>query len=116
MKDAHLRERGLLEGVEFPPASGQGVRKFLGRGWRLGAAEVRVRGPAPDMGEANEYVLGQMLGLSVEDIGRLRSEQVIGEELSGGSTPGVVSLERQAELGWIAGYESDYRQRDERGD
>ena len=106
--DGYLRERGLFEKVDFPQDSDMGSRMFLGRGWRLSRADVRVRGPAPDMGEANEYVLGRMLGLSQEEIEKLRNEQVIGEELSGGIRPAVVPLERQAELGWIAGYEPDF--------
>ncbi len=109
LRDGHLRERGLFETVDFPHSSGMGSRSFLGRGWRLGNADVRVRGPAPDMGEANDYVLGQVLGIPQEDIQELRETQVIGEQLIGGSTPSVVPLERQLELGWIAGYEAERR-------
>ena len=115
LRDAHLRERGFFEEVAFPQSSDMGSSTLLGRGWRLSGAEVKARGPAPDMGEANEYVLGRMLGLSQGEIQRLRKEQVIGEQLNGGARPGVVPLERQAELGWIAGYESDFDRRDEQG-
>ena len=103
----HMSGRGLFEQVDFPQPGALGSRMFLGRGWRLSGADVRVRGPAPDLGEANSYVLAEMLGLSQDTIARLRDEQVIGEELSGGTAPGVVPLERQAELGWIARYDEN---------
>ena len=108
LQDEHLGGRGLFEQVDFPESSEMGSRRFLGRGWRLSHADVKVRGPAPDMGEANDYVLAKMLGLSEIEIDRLLDEQVIGEELKGGNEPGVVPLERQAELGWIASYDANY--------
>ena len=108
LQDEHLGSRGLFEQVDFPVSSEMGSRRFLGRGWRLSQADVKVRGPAPDMGEANDYVLAEMLGLSEIEIDRLHDEQVIGEELKGGNEPGVVPLERQAELGWIASYDANY--------
>jgi crotonobetainyl-CoA:carnitine CoA-transferase CaiB-like acyl-CoA transferase len=113
LRDDHLRHRGLFEQVDFQQSSGAGSQSFLGRGWRLSKADTRVRGPAPDMGEANDYVLGRMLGLSPAQIEHLGNEQVIGKELSGGTRPGAVSLARQKELGWIAGYESGYDRHDE---
>ena len=108
LADPHLRARGLFETVEHPPESGLGNREYLGRGWQLFGAEVHINGPAPQLGEANEYVLGEVLGLSASEIGRLREDGVIGEELVGAGRPNVVPLDRQEELGWIAGYSPDY--------
>ena len=108
LQDEHLGGRGLFEQVDSQVSREIGSPKFLGRGWRLSQAHVTVRGPAPDMGEANDYVLAEMLGLLQGEIERLRDEQVIGEELKGGNAPGVVPLERQAELGWIASYDANY--------
>ena len=116
LRDKHLRNRGLFEKVDFPQASDLGSRMFLGRGWQLSDAEVRVRGPAPRLGEGNDYVLGEMLGLTQGTIEHLRHEQVIGEQLRGGAAPNVVSLARQAELGWIAGYESGCDSPEESGE
>ena len=113
LRDPHLKARGLFETIAFPEATGMGPRQFVGRGWRLGGADVSVRGPAPDMGEANDYVLGRMLGLTAEEIESLRRNDVIGDELSGGAVPNVVPLSRQAELGWIAAYESGFDQTDD---
>ena len=60
------------------------------------------------MGEANGYVLGEVLGLPAAEIEELRVAGVIGERLEGGGFPNAVPLERQVELGWIAGFEADY--------
>ena len=116
LRDKHLRNRGLFEKVDFPQASDLGSRMFLGRGWQLSDAEVKVRGPAPQLGEGNDYVLGEMLGLPPGTIEHLRHEQVIGDKLKGGAAPNVVPLARQAELGWIAGYESGYDSPEESGE
>lgn len=110
LRDGHLQGRGLFEEVAFPRTTGRDSWQCLGRGWRLSGADVKVRGPAPDMGEANGYVLEQILGLSPSEVEKLRDEQVIGEHLSGGAKPSVVPLERQAELGWIAGFDANYGQ------
>ena len=106
LANTHLRARGFFESVTHPEASGLGRREYPGRGWQLSAAEVRIGGPAPDLGEANDYVLGEMLGLADGEIAELRAGGAIGEQLEGGGVPNVVPLERQVELGWIAGFEA----------
>ena len=105
LADPQLRSRGLFETAEYPAGSGLGNKEYLGRGWRMGSADVQIRGPAPDLGEANKFVLKEVLGLSTVEIAQLEKEQVIGEELSGGPASGVVPLERQVELGWIVGFQ-----------
>ena len=108
LRDDSRNGRGLFEEVELPQSGGVRSQSLLGRGWRLEGTDVRVRGPAPDLGEANDFVLGQLLGAPQPEIDRLRREQVIGEELSGGTQPGVVPLLRQRDLGWIAGFDAGY--------
>jgi len=108
LSDPHLGSRGLFEVVEHPESSGIGRREYLGRGWKFSGADVAIRGPAPDLGEANGYVLEEILGLTDGEVESLRRGEVIGEELAGGAPPGVVPLQRQAELGWIAGFREDF--------
>ncbi|MCY4367005.1 MAG: CoA transferase [Chloroflexi bacterium] len=108
LSDQQLRSRGLFETVEHPESSGIGRREYLGRGWKLSEADVSIRGPAPNLGEANDYVLEEVLGLSDSQVKPLKGDGVIGEELAGGSAPGVVPLQRQAELGWIADYRENF--------
>jgi crotonobetainyl-CoA:carnitine CoA-transferase CaiB-like acyl-CoA transferase len=108
--DPHLRVRGLFEKVEHPPESGLGAREYLGRGWKLSGNDLRIRKPAPSLGEDNHYVLGEILGLSTQEIDQLRQDGIIGETLEEASTPSSVPLARQVELGWIVEYDQDYQQ------
>jgi hypothetical protein len=110
LSDPHLRARGFFEAVEHPPEVGLGRREYLGRGWKLSGNNIRIRKPAPFLGEDNHYVLGQILGLSTQEIDQLRQEGVIGETLEEASTPSFVPLARQVELGWIVEYDPEYQQ------
>ena len=109
LADPHLRSRGFFESVEHSPEIGLGRRQYLSRGWNLSDSDVKIRGEAPRLGEANDYVLGHVLGLPSTNIGDLRRKGVIGEELLGGGIPSTVPLARQEELGWIVRHEPDYR-------
>ena len=110
LTDPHIRARGLFEPTVHPGATGLGNREYLGRGWKLSSSEVKIRGPAPMLGEGNEYVLGEIIGLGFAEIQALRDEGAIGEFPTGGFVPGAVSLERQVELGWTVSYDPDFRE------
>ena len=110
LADSQLRSRGYYEKVNHPSESGLGTREYVSRGWKLGMSQVGIQGPAPAIGEANHYVLREVLALSAEEIDKLQEEGVIGDELQGAGTPSVVPLVQQANLGWIAGYDPDYRE------
>lgn len=109
LADPQLRARGFFEAVEHPPETGLGRREYLGRGWKLSGSPVGIQGPAPRLGEGNDYVLGRVLGLPEGEMARLRQAGVIGEEPEGGRPPSMVPLERQVELGWIVEYDHQYR-------
>ena len=85
-----------------------GRKEYLGRGWKMAAAEVKVRAGAPLLGEANDYILGGLLGLEQEETQRLHQQGIIGTKPVGGSVPRPTPLADQVELGWIAGYDSQY--------
>jgi crotonobetainyl-CoA:carnitine CoA-transferase CaiB-like acyl-CoA transferase len=108
LADPHLRARGFFESVEHSPETKLGQREYVSRGWTLSDSDVKIRGEAPRLGEGNEYVLGDVLGLNPEAVEDLRKKGVIGEELLGGGTPSTVPLVRQEELGWIVRHEPDY--------
>ena len=73
----HLVARGFWQWLE---------RAWVGRQptpstpFRSGSAPFAIDLPAPTLGEHNEPVLGGLLGLSAEEIARLRTEGVIGVE------------------------------------
>jgi hypothetical protein len=61
------------------------------------------------LGEANEYVLGDVLGLTQAEIAELCQVNALGKTLEGAQTPSTVPLERQVELGWIVAQDADYQ-------
>ena len=109
LADPHLRARGFFESVEHSRETRLGRREYLSRGWKLPDSNVQIRGEAPRLGGANDYVLGEVLGLNSAEIEDLRKQGVIGEMLVGGGTPSTVPLARQEELGWIMRHQADYR-------
>ncbi len=75
--DPHYQERGLLELVDHPSA---GVYFLPGTAWKMSATPGAVRWPAPRLGEHNEFVFGELLGMSSPDIDLLSDEGVTGTE------------------------------------
>jgi crotonobetainyl-CoA:carnitine CoA-transferase CaiB-like acyl-CoA transferase len=73
--EPHLRARGFYESVSHSVA---GVWEVEGPHWRLSESPAHVRLPAPAFGEHNGYVLGELLGLSAEEIAALEREGVTG--------------------------------------
>ena len=106
LADPHLKARGYFEAVEHPPESGIGRRRYTGRGWKLSGSDVHIKAPAPGLGEANDYVLAELLGLSTLEMEQLRQENAVGCTLEGAQIPPSVSLERQVELGWIVEHDA----------
>ena len=73
-RDPHLKERGILVDVEHPEI---GKRMVVGPPWRLSATPARVPRAAPLIGEHNQYVLGELLGMPRDEIDRLVEEEVV---------------------------------------
>ncbi len=111
LSDPHFRARGLFEAVDHPPETALGRREYMGRGWKLSQSEPRIRLPAPMLGEANDYTLREVLGLSPDEIAKLKAEDIVGDTPVGGGPPGTVPLDRQVELGWLAGHDVQYESR-----
>ena len=73
--DPHLRARGFYENVSHSVAGEWDVE---GPHWRMSESPGHIRLPAPAFGEHNGYVLGELLGLSAEEIAALEREGVTG--------------------------------------
>ncbi len=73
--DPHLRARGFYESVSHSVA---GTWEMEGPHWRMSESPGHIRLPAPAFGEHNRYVLGELLGLSEEEIAALEREGVTG--------------------------------------
>jgi hypothetical protein len=80
----------------------------VGRGWKFSKSEARIKGPAPQLGEANEYVLGELLGVDQARMQALTEDWTIGNLPEGGGAPGSVPLDEQVEIGSIVAYDADY--------
>ena len=70
--DPQVLERGVLTRVTHPVV---GERIVTGPPWKLEG--VGIRGPAPLIGQHNDYVLGEILGMSRQEIDRLTQEGVL---------------------------------------
>jgi benzylsuccinate CoA-transferase BbsF subunit len=66
-RDPHVRERGILQKVDHPKL---GERLVVGPPWKLEGAGIRRASPL--IGEHNQYVLGEILGLSQDEIEQLQ--------------------------------------------
>ncbi|MFC2012198.1 CaiB/BaiF CoA transferase family protein [Chloroflexota bacterium] len=74
VEDPHLKERRFFIETDHPV---MGKLRFAGLPWRLNNKPRENYQYAPLLGEHNEYVLGELLGLSREEIIRLIEEKII---------------------------------------
>ena len=73
--DPHYQERGLLEFVDHPSC---GPYFMPGAAWKMSETPPGVRWHAPRLGEHNEQVFGELLGMSADSIATLEAEGVSG--------------------------------------
>jgi len=72
--DPHIRDRGVFRQVEHPVIGKDWV---IAPPWRLSETPAQINRHAPLLGEHNEYVFGELLGMSAGEIERLKQEKVI---------------------------------------
>ena len=73
--DPHYQERGLLELVDHPSC---GMYFMPGISWKMSKTPGEVRWHAPRLGEHNDFVFGDLLGMSDETISKLDADGVTG--------------------------------------
>ncbi len=71
-RDPHVLARGVFERIPHPLL---GQRRVVRPPWRMEGA--RIAGPAPLLGEHNDYVLGEILGLDAQEIAGLVAAEVV---------------------------------------
>ena len=71
MTDPHLKQRGFFQKMVHTPDSGVGTRLFPTRAWKASKTDPHFRSPAPYLGQHNEYVFGEIMGMSQADIEKL---------------------------------------------
>ena len=74
ISDAHLWKRGFYAHVTD---SKGGSIPIVGAPWRMSATSASIRRAAPLLGEHNDYVLGELLGLSAAERRRLVAEKIV---------------------------------------
>jgi benzylsuccinate CoA-transferase BbsF subunit len=72
--DPHLQERQAYLDVEHPHV---GAEWLYGMPWLLGDTPGGIRAPAPLLGQHNEYVFQQLLGVPATEMRKLEERQVI---------------------------------------
>jgi crotonobetainyl-CoA:carnitine CoA-transferase CaiB-like acyl-CoA transferase len=73
MRDPHLRARGVFVELDHPET---GPRDFVGLPWQMPDCEPALK-RSPLLGEHNDYVFGQLLGLDEAEIARLKESGII---------------------------------------
>ena len=75
LEDQHFEARGFFEEVTHPDV---GTYRDIGMPWKLSDTPVHARLPAPGLGEHNDNVLGEILGLTADELCSLEERDVIG--------------------------------------
>jgi crotonobetainyl-CoA:carnitine CoA-transferase CaiB-like acyl-CoA transferase len=109
--DPHLAARKFFDHVQHPPETGVGQRPQLGRPWRFSAFKVPTPAAGPRLGEANDYVLKEVLGSSETEVAAMAAQEIIGSAPVGARMPNPVPAEEQLRLGRLAALDRDYRKR-----
>ena len=72
-QDPHLKERGFATEVTHPTI---GKRTVLAPPWRFSDTPAQISRSSPKLGEHNEYVLGDLLGIPEAEIAQMEEEGV----------------------------------------
>ncbi len=70
----HLWRRGFFQHVSDPA---RGEMSIAGAPWRLSLTPAKITRSAPRLGEHNDYVFGELLGLSEAERERLVAEKIV---------------------------------------
>jgi crotonobetainyl-CoA:carnitine CoA-transferase CaiB-like acyl-CoA transferase len=74
VSDEHLWRRSFYQ---HAANAAQGSMSIVGAPWRMPVTSTSVTRAAPHLGEHNDYVLGEVLGLSAQEPARLVAEKIV---------------------------------------
>ena len=77
LADPHLAARGFWDVVDHPEV---GPYKQVTTPWHLSQSPRRITQPSPSLGAHNHSVLGELLGLTVQEIAALEKAGIIGTQ------------------------------------
>ena len=90
LTDPQYLARGFFETVHNPPEVDLRPKGYVGRGWKFSESEASIKGPAPKLGEANDYVLAELLGMDPVRLKAFEDEWTLGRSRAGGVATGSV--------------------------
>lgn len=79
--DPHIKDRGTYQYIQYPPSNNWPngrVDPVFRVPWIMPRTPTRLTRPAPYTGRDNEYVFGQVVGLSREEMAKLTEEGILG--------------------------------------
>ncbi len=109
--DKHHRLRGFLETVDFPGEAGTGKRQIVGRPWRFNKTPLKIRGPAPKLGQHNREVLQGVLRYGDAKYDELEDAGIIADRPRNPVAPSTTSLDELVEKGVIAYHDPEYNEK-----
>jgi benzylsuccinate CoA-transferase BbsF subunit len=74
LANPHVATRGYFVELEHAEV---GKRRHLGIPWKMSRTPCEIRRPAPLFGQDTDYVLGEIIGLSGDEIAALRAKDVL---------------------------------------
>ena len=106
--DPHLSERRFYEIVRHHPSTGMPPLPYAGRPWKLSETPAVSPKAAPVMGEHNDMVLRELLGMSKAEVEKLAEQGVIGYAPDDPRPVQRPSLDEQVRQGRMLRYEEDF--------
>jgi crotonobetainyl-CoA:carnitine CoA-transferase CaiB-like acyl-CoA transferase len=107
----HLRARGFLETVQFPPERKIGKRPIIGRPWRLSKTPIAVRGPGPTLGQHNREVVQGILGYSDAQYAELERKGIVGTTPTNVRKLAHMEMDEHVRQGRLAFWDPDFKKR-----
>ena len=107
--DPHLKAREFLEYVSFPRERDIGTRPFIGRPYKFSKSPLKIRGPAPTLGQHNGPVLMELLGVSEEEYLAMEQQAIIGKIPITDEPVFPTPISKQVQEGRLGGWDPDYR-------
>ena len=80
LADEHYAARGTFVEVDHPQV---GPKMYPGAAWKMSATPGKVRWPSPTLGQHNQLIYSELLGMLPERISALEEEGVIGVKPTG---------------------------------
>jgi benzylsuccinate CoA-transferase BbsF subunit len=74
LSDPHVKARGLINEVQHPVL---GKKVVINPSWKHSETPARIHKASPLLGEHNEEVFGDLLGMSEEEVKKLEAAQII---------------------------------------